>query len=118
LVARLQEKFDLVFKDTKVSSWGLPTDSSHGHPVFRGWVANNALSGEFKEVLEDLPHIFHRAIQFVNDAMSADALKNEKKRELKKKTFANVDEHITSQSIQLLIDKRIAAEVKKALNTA
>ena len=76
-------------------SWGLPTNSSYGHPVFRGWVANIALSGKFKEVLEDLPHIFHHAMQFVDDALSADALKNEKKRELKEKTFADVDEHIT-----------------------
>jgi len=67
--------------------------------VFREWVANIALSSEFKEVLEDLPHIFHHAMQFVDDALSADALKNEKKRELKEKTFADVDEHITSQSI-------------------
>jgi len=29
-----------------------------------------------------------------------------------------VDEHITSQSIQSLVDKRVAAEVKKVLNTA
>ena len=67
--------------------------------MFRGWVANVALSSEFKEVLEDLPHIFHHAMQFVDDALSADALKNEKKRELKEKTFADVDKHITSQSI-------------------
>ena len=117
LIACLQEKFDLVFKDTEVPSWGPPTDSSHGCPVFRGWVANSALSGKFKEVLEDLSHIFHCAMQFVDDSLSTKALKNEKKRELKEKTFTNVDEHITSQSIQSLVDKRVAAEVKKALNT-
>ena len=57
-------------------------------------------------------------MQLVDDAMSAETLKNEKKRELKEKTFADVDEHITSQSIQLLVDKRVAAKVKKVLNTA
>ena len=116
LVAYLQEKFDLVFKDTKILSWGLPTDSSHGCPVFRGWVANVALSSEFKEVLEDLSHIFHQGMQFVDDSLSAEALKNEKKRELKEKTFTDVDEHITSQSIQSLVDKRVAVEVNKIVD--
>jgi len=86
--------------------------------VFRGWVANIALSGKFKEILEDLLHIFHCAMQFVDDALSAEALKNEKKRKLKKKTFADIDKHITSQSIQLLVNKRVVAEIKKVLNTA
>jgi len=45
-------------------------------------------------------------------------LKNEKKRDLKKKTFTNIDQHIISQFIQLLVDKKITVEVKKALNTA
>ena len=116
LVAYLQEKFDLVFKDAKVPSWGPPTDSSHGYPVFRGWVADSALSSEFKKVLEDFPHIFHYTMQFVDDTLSAETLKNEKKRELKEKTFTDVDEHITSESIQLLVDKRVAAEVNKIVN--
>jgi len=116
LVMYLQEKFDLVFKDTYILSWGPPTDSSHGCPVFRGWVADVALSSEFKEVLEDLSHIFHQAMQFVDDSLSAEALKNEKKRELKEKTFTDVDEHIISQSIQSLVDKRVAAEVNKIVD--
>jgi len=37
---------------------------------------------------------------------------------LKEKTFADVNEHITSQFIQSLVNKRVAVEVKKALNTA
>ena len=57
-------------------------------------------------------------MQFIDDAMSAETLKNEKKKELKEKTFADVDKHIISQSIQSLVDKRVAAEVKKVLNTA
>ena len=116
LVVHLQKKFDLVFKDTKILFWGPPTDSSHGCPVFRGWVANVALSSEFKEVLEDLPHIFHQAMQFIDDSLSAEALKNEKKRELNEKTFTDVDEHITSQSIQSLVDKRVAVEVNKIVD--
>jgi len=39
-------------------------------------------------------------------------LKNEKKRELKKKTFTDVNQHITSHCIQLLVDKKIAAVIK------
>jgi len=116
LVVYLQEKFDLVFKDAKVSSWGLPTNFSHGHPVFRGWVADSTLSSKFKKVLEDLPHVFHCTMQFVDDILSAETLKNEKKRELKEKTFTNVDEHITSQSIQSFVNKRVAAEVNKIVD--
>ena len=41
-------------------------------------------------------------------------LKNKKKKELKKKTFTDVNQHITSHSIQLLVDKKVAAEVKKS----
>ena len=98
-------------------SWDLPTNSSYRCPVFRGWVTDNALSGKFKKDLKDLSHIFYWAIQFIDNNLSAKALKNNKKRELKKKAFTNMDQQITSQSIQLLVDKRIVAKVKKVLNS-
>jgi len=42
--------------------------------------------------------------------------KIEKKRDLKERTFTDVDKHITLKSIQLLMDRRVVVEVKKALS--
>ena len=53
-------------------------------------------------------------MQFVDNNLSTEVLKNQKKKKLNKKTFTNVDQHITSQFMQLLVDKRVAAEVKKS----
>ena len=63
---------------------------------------------------EDLSHTFYQAMQFVDNNLSTEVLKNQKKKKLNKKTFTNVDQHITSQFMQLLVDKRVAAEVKKS----
>ena len=63
---------------------------------------------------EDLSHTFYQAMQFVDNNLSTEVLKNQKKRKLNEKTFTNVDQHITSQFMQLLVDKRVAAEVKKS----
>ena len=62
----------------------------------------------------DLSHIFYQTMQFVDNNLSTEVLKNQKKKKLNKKTFTNVDQHITSQFMQLLMDKRVAAEVKKS----
>ena len=62
----------------------------------------------------DLSHIFYQTMQFVDNNLSTEVLKNQKKKKLNKKTFTNVDQHITSQFMQLLVDKRVVAEVKKS----
>ncbi|EKM73669.1 hypothetical protein AGABI1DRAFT_134305 [Agaricus bisporus var. burnettii JB137-S8] len=61
--------------------------------------------------LTPIPFIFNRAVALVDDAILAEEVKRKKKQELADVVMKDVDEHITSSSIQSMIDKRVTALV-------
>jgi len=60
---------------------------------------DHSLFTTYQECLEDLPHVFNHAISIVDNSLVLEKAKIEKKRDLKKKTFTDVDKHISLKSI-------------------
>ncbi|KAF7771867.1 hypothetical protein Agabi119p4_6178 [Agaricus bisporus var. burnettii] len=111
LLQRTDEVFDRHHRDAKVATWGPATADSHGRPVFTGWKTDEFIVQEYQLFCTDIPFIFNRAVALVDDAILAEEVKRKKKQELADVVMKDVDEHITSSSIQSMIDKRVTALV-------